>query len=178
LRAPSGISSGDAPAPNGSQGEAHRGRQPGGCRARAVDRVPGAVIALLGLAAGLEATTFDVRFLTDPVGPKALPMLVAVIFVFAGARAALLPDHVAEWPDRAVLVKLVGAAAAFLLYPLALPVLGFFTSTTLVVASLSWLYGAPLSYGAAAAAALSGALWLLFVRVLALPLPIGSLWML
>jgi putative tricarboxylic transport membrane protein len=144
----------------------------------AADRVPGIVIALLGLAAGLEATTFDVRFLTDPVGPKALPMLVAAIFVLAGGRAALLPDQVAAWPNRAVLMKLVGAAAAFLLYPLALPVVGFFTSTTLVVATLSWLYGAPWLKGVAAAATLSGALWLLFVRVLALPLPIGSLWML
>lgn len=145
---------------------------------RLADRAPGVVIALLGLAAGLEATTFDVRFLTDPVGPKALPMLVAAILVLAGARAALLPDHVAAWPDRSLVLKLVGAAVAFLLYPLALPVVGFFASTTLVVAVLSWLYGAPWVKGAAAAAALSGALWLLFVRVLALPLPIGSLWML
>ena len=47
------------------------------------DRVSGIVLATLGVAVGAEATTFDVLFLTDPVGPKALPLLSAVIFVGA-----------------------------------------------------------------------------------------------
>ena len=33
------------------------------------DRVPGLLLAVMGAAAGLEATTFDVTFMTDPVGP-------------------------------------------------------------------------------------------------------------
>ena len=33
----------------------------------------GKTLAIAGAAAGLEATTFDVTFMTDPVGPKALP---------------------------------------------------------------------------------------------------------
>ena len=55
-------------------------------------------------------------------------------------------------------------------------VLGFVLSTTLVVAALSHLYGARPGRGVTAALLLSIGLWLLFVRVLALPLPVGSLW--
>ena len=140
-------------------------------------RLPGALLVATGAAIGVEATSFDVAFLTDPVGPKALPLLVSATLVLAGLRATLRPDHEAAWPTRPVLAKLTAATAAFLLYPFALEAIGFVPATTLVVAALSHLYGAPPRRGVPAAAVLAGALWLLFVRVLALPLPIGSLWM-
>ena len=140
------------------------------------DRVPGLVLAIAGAAAGFEATTFDVNFMTDPVGPKALPYLVALTLVFAGLHAAVRPQLGTPWPSRQMLWKLAGATGAFLLYAAALGFLGFFLSTTLVVAGLSHLYGASPRRGVPAAALLSAALWLLFVQLLALPLPIGELW--
>ena len=145
--------------------------------ARRSQRIPGAVLTLAGAAIGLEATTFDVAFVADPVGPKALPMLVAVILVGAGIHATVSPLDTVRWPARPVAAKLLGAAAAFLVYAVALDVIGFFVSTTLVVAALSHLYGAAPRHGVPAAAILSGLLWLLFVRLLALPLPVGELWM-
>jgi len=140
-------------------------------------RIPGVVLAVVGAAIGIEATTFDVAFVSDPVGPKALPMLVAVILIGAGIHAALRPPESVRWPERPVGTRIVAAAAAFFIYALALEAIGFFVSTTLVVAALSHLYGAPPRQGIPSAAVLAGLLWLLFVRLLALPLPIGALWM-
>jgi len=139
-------------------------------------RIPGIGLVLFGVAVGLEATTFDVAFLTDPVGPKALPMLVAVLCVLAGVHATLDPPPIRGWSDRGTALRVAGAAVAFALYAPALPVLGFFVATTVVVGALARLYGAPLRHGVPAAAALAATLWLLFVQLLALPLPIGSLW--
>ncbi|HSH74736.1 MAG TPA: tripartite tricarboxylate transporter TctB family protein [Longimicrobiales bacterium] len=136
----------------------------------------GVALVVAGAAIGLEATTFDVSFITDPVGPKALPYLVAAMLLLAGVHAALRPPTGVTWPDRATLLQLAGATAAFLAYTVALDVLGFVLSTTLVVAALSHLYGARPGRGVTAALLLSIGLWLLFVRVLALPLPVGSLW--
>jgi putative tricarboxylic transport membrane protein len=144
---------------------------------RLADRLPGVVIALLGLVAGVEASGFEVAFLTDPVGPKALPYLVSAILVVAGIRSALEPKSDTAWPPAAARRKIGAAAAAFLLYAIALPFIGFFVSTTLVVACLSGLYGAPVRRGLPAAALVAGTLWLLFVWALALPLPVGELWM-
>lgn len=143
----------------------------------AAARIPGAILLVAGLAIGAEATTFDVYFLTDPVGPKALPLLVAVLLVAAGAHATWRPPPPSAWPDRAVALRLVGAVAAFALYAVGLDLLGFVLATTLVVGALSLLYGAPPKRGLGSALALSVALWLLFVQLLALPLPIGRLWM-
>jgi putative tricarboxylic transport membrane protein len=143
------------------------------------DRAVGAVLVVLGLAAGAEATTFDVAFVTDPVGPKALPLLAAGMLVLAGAHAILRPrQRTGRSAGSAASAgwKIAAAAAGFFAYGLTLSLLGFFTATTLVVAGLSILYGAPPLKGFAAAALLSAGLWLLFVPLLALPLPIGTLW--
>lgn len=141
-----------------------------------LDRVIGAVLALLGVAVALEATTFDVAFMTDPVGPKALPLLVAGTLLVAGLAAVARPREGLTLPDRPTVVRMAGAVAALLIYAAALPWLGFFLSTTLVVTALALLYRGPTTGSVAAAAALSGALWLLFVRALSLPLPVGDLW--
>lgn len=162
-------------APGGSQGGSGArsgGREPG----VRLDRVTGAVLALLGVAVALEATTFDVAFLTDPVGPKALPLLVAGTLLVAGLIAVARPREGLSLPDGATTFRMVGSVAAFLLYAAALPWLGFFLSTTLVVTALALLYRGPILGSIAGAAALSGALWILFVRALSLPLPVGDLW--
>jgi len=146
-------------------------------------RVAGCVLALSGALVAWEARSFEVGFLTDPVGPKALPGLVAVLFLFAGAAEALArpsgdPAESVAWPERAVARSIGGVVASFVAYALLLPVLGFFLSTTAVVAAISALYGGPRGRGTLVAAVLAGALWLLFVQLLGLPLPVGSLWIL
>lgn len=138
--------------------------------------MPGLVIAAGGVACALEATTFEVAFMTDPIGPKALPYVVASVLVLAGVHAAILPPDRPRWWSRGAGVRSAAATGAFLAYAVALPVVGFFTSTTLVVATLSGLFGAEPKKAVAAAAALSAALWLIFVLALGLPLPIGDLW--
>lgn len=140
------------------------------------DRIAGGSLVLVGIALALEATTFDVAFMTDPVGPKALPLLVAAMLVAGGVAALLRPRADVALPEREAIVRMGSAVAAFLLYAAALPWLGFFLSTTLVVTALSVLYRGPLVSSALAAAILSGGLWLLFVQLLSLPLPIGDLW--
>lgn len=140
------------------------------------DRVAGALLALLGVAVGAEATTFDVMFLTDPVGPKALPLVSAGIFVGVGVLLAARPGAGASWPSRPVLVRMAGAVAAFGVYAALLGPLGFVAATTATVASLSLLFGARWREAVGAATALSVVLWYLFVWLLGLPLPLGDVW--
>ncbi len=139
------------------------------------------MLALAGLLVGWEARTFEVGFMTDPVGPKALPALAAVLLFVAGSREFVgggpgVSGDSVQWPERRVALSLLVAVASFAAYALLLPLLGFFVSTTAVVASLSVLYDGPPKRSVVLGAGLVAALWLLFVWVLALPLPVGSLW--
>lgn len=140
------------------------------------DRVIGAGLTLLGVGAALEASTFDVAFITDPVGPKALPYLVAGVLTLGGVVTLARPREQVPLPTRPALWRMIGAVAVFLVYALVLPGVGFFVSTTLVVTGLALLYGGPLLPSLTSAAILSGMLWILFVEILSLPLPIGELW--
>jgi putative tricarboxylic transport membrane protein len=140
------------------------------------DRVAGAVLVLVGLAVGAEASTFNVSFPTDPVGPKALPLLSAVVFVVAGVVLVARPGAGAPWPHRAVLWRMAGAVAAFGAYAALIAPLGFVVATTATVSALSLLFGGPWKKAVGAAVTLSVVLWYLFVWVLGLSLPLGSVW--
>ena len=140
------------------------------------DRIAGALLLVVAVAVWAEATTFDVAFLTDPVGPKALPFVVALMLAAGGIRTLTRPREEITLPGRSGLNRIASAFTVFLLYAACLPWLGFFLSTTLVVAGLAILFGGPWKGGVAAGLTLSASLWLLFVGLLSLPLPIGALW--
>ncbi|MEZ4425332.1 MAG: tripartite tricarboxylate transporter TctB family protein [Gemmatimonadota bacterium] len=140
------------------------------------DRVTGLVLILLGLAVGAQAMTFDVLFLTDPVGPKALPLLSAAVFVLSGVLLLLRPGSAGRWPERPVLLRMAGAVLAFLVYAALLAPLGFVVATTITVTALSLLFDGPWLKSLGAATALSAVLWYLFVWALDLQLPLGRVW--
>lgn len=140
------------------------------------ERIAGVALALLGVAVAAEATTFEVAFLTDPVGPKALPYLSAFIFVVAGVVMAARPGAVAPWPPRPVLLRMAAAVGAFAAYALLLAPVGFVASTTAVVGTLSVLFGARPLHAFSAAFALAVVMWYGFVFALGLPLPLGAVW--
>jgi len=140
------------------------------------ERVAGALLILLGLAVGAEATTFNVSFLADPVGPKALPLLSALIFIGSGLLLVARPGAGPVWPARPVAVRMVAAAAAFGAFAALLRPVGFVVATTATVGVLSWLFGASWRRSLGAALGLSVALWYLFVWLLGLPLPLGAAW--
>lgn len=139
--------------------------------------VVGAVaVIVISAAIALEATTFDVLFPTDPLGPKAFPLFAALLLAFGGV--ALLRDGVAGGPagpapaagaaKRIALGTLSFVAYAFLLAPL-----GFVLATVLEFALLAWLFGGTLVRGASAGLVFAGVLYVLFVYGLGLPLPLG-----
>jgi putative tricarboxylic transport membrane protein len=143
---------------------------------RRSERVSGVCLMVAAAVVAAVASTFRVAFLTDPVGPKALPWLSAAVLGAAGATMAMRPGPSPAWPKPHAMARLLGAVVVFLTYGLVLPSLGFITSTTAAVAVLSVLFGGPPLKSVLAALALSACIWLLFVQLLALPLPLGTLW--
>jgi putative tricarboxylic transport membrane protein len=161
------------------------------------DRWAGVFSVGLAIAALAEATTFRVRFLTDPVGPRGFPVLAAVLLLAAGIPLVLdrarevgavddavesegLPEveepggpRVLRWgglPHSAVL------ATALLAYAVLLPWLGFLLATVLALWATALLFeGGPVR-GMVASAVVSVGLWLVFEWALGIYLPVGMLW--
>lgn len=139
------------------------------------DRVAGMLLILLGAVVALEARTFRVAFLTDPLGPRALPLLVAGLLVVCGLVLLRRPGPEPAWPRAAGLIRGTAGAAVFLLYGLLMQPLGFGASTVAAVAGLGLLFGGPPRKVLLTGVVTTLLLWLLFVPLLGIPLPIGWL---
>ncbi len=162
----------------------------------------GVVVAAAAIA--LEATTFDVAFPTDPLGPKAFPMVAAVLLAMGGlalvrsARADRVKaaraeadgaeagvgrgiagadggETGADGPEPGAARRIALGTVSFVVYAFLLAPLGFVLATTLEFAVLARLFGGPTARGAAAGLVFALLLYALFVYGLGLPLPLGIL---
>lgn len=136
------------------------------------DRLLGALTLALAIVIGLESLTFTTSFPTDPLGPKAFPLVSAALLALGGAWVAARPGR--ERVQRLPRVVWLGAAS-FVVYALLLQPVGFFLATLLEMVVLSTLFGGRPFRSAVAGAVFVGALYLLFAIGLGLPLPLGSL---
>lgn len=143
--------------------------------ARAGDRVAGAALVALALGAAFEARTFTVGFLTDPVGPRAIPLVAAALLGAAGVAILRQPATGGGWPGPGRWRGLALAALSLLAYAALLAPLGFVLATTLEVAFLSRLFGGRPWRSLLAALGFTVVLYVLFVHGLALSLPTGRL---
>jgi putative tricarboxylic transport membrane protein len=151
---------------------------------RTGERWLGGCLVLVAVAVGVTARTFDVGFLVDPLGPKALPYLVAGLFLVGGvvllvfpakregpeygaAGAGSTPGR-ARGPQALSLLILVGYASA-------LPILGFVLSTSLATGALSRMFSGRFLQGVAVGLALGLGLFGLFTLSFGMELPLGIL---
>ncbi len=140
------------------------------------DRIIGVLLLSLSVAYGFEARSLEADFLADPLGPKAFPLLLAAALGIFSLYLILRPDPDPKWPPRNVLLGQGLMLLSFVVYSYALAPLGFLLSTTLEMGALSRLFGASWGRGLLAGALLAGALYVIFVFGLGIPLPLGRWW--
>jgi putative tricarboxylic transport membrane protein len=168
-------------------------------------RLAGIVASLVGFLALGIASTFHVRFLTDPVGPRGLPILAGILIMAAGislaARPLLTrplpmvepegsnepggergPDEVPESggavveDGRSETLRPLLLAATLAVYAMILPPVGFPLATTGALWATGRLFGGRSLPALLMGGGLSIALWFLFVGALGIALPVGWLW--
>ena len=144
----------------------------------ASDRIAGLVLLAVAAAIAAETRSFKEGFLADPVGPRALPFLVAALIGLGGLLLLVHPEPEPSWPSARVGVRMVTALGSFALYGVCLAPLGFLLSTTLEVTALSVLFSGPPLRSLVAAGALAGVLYVVFVYGLGLALPVGRIFLL
>ncbi len=141
------------------------------------DRVASALLVILALLLALESRTFTVGFVTDPLGPKAFPLLSALLLLVGGVVLQIKPAADSAWPPAKQLLRMIVAALSLFAYALLLGFLGFFTTTLLVTAVFALLLGGRPVASLLSAAAVSALLYALFSYVLNIALPLGSLFL-
>ncbi|MDF1535707.1 MAG: tripartite tricarboxylate transporter TctB family protein [bacterium] len=142
---------------------------------RRTDKLAGLILLVMTLIYAYMAFQFKIPFMSDPIGPKAFPLIIAgmtlVFSVFLIAR----PDEDPDWPDRKVWLRKALVLASFVIYAYALVPLGFLVSTTLEITFLAVMFDGKASKGLVAAIVTSLVLYTLFVFILSIPLPFGKI---
>ena len=105
------------------------------------DRIFGIFGVLLAIGFAFSALSIEESFLSDAVGPKAFPLIIAAVLGLASAAIALKPDTDPAWPGLRRLAELTAAAVVLILYATLLPKLGFVIATALASAYLAWRLG-------------------------------------
>jgi len=139
----------------------------------AYDRALGLVFLALGIGAIMHAYGLEVAFASDPIGPKAFPILVGGMLALTGAVLVVSPEaqqwHPGSWG------KVIAVAAASLIYPALLIPLGFVPATSLLCLVLARALKGTWTNSAIASVAVAVVIFVLIDFLLGLPLPRGPL---
>ncbi|NVJ94813.1 MAG: tripartite tricarboxylate transporter TctB family protein, partial [Marivivens sp.] len=79
-------------------------------------RIFGVVGILLSIGFAISAFAIQESFLSDAVGPKAFPLIIATILGLSSAVIALRPDPEPVWPAFGRLVEVGASVVVMLLY--------------------------------------------------------------
>lgn len=134
------------------------------------DRIFGVVVILGALAYIAGALQVPTSFLSDPVGPKTFPVLIASIAALCGVFMVFKPDDEPDWPPLPALLALVLSVVVLVGYAYALKPLGFILPTAIAAAILSYQINPRPTFAALAGVGLSVGLFVLFKFVLGLGL--------
>lgn len=139
------------------------------------DRILGGLGLLLSAFYIWRATVIELPFISDPVGPKVFPIIIAVMFGLASLVIILRPEPSPKWPALPRLLELLAALVVLIGYAELLPELGFVVATVFAAAFLSWRLGATPVQAAAAGLGISFGIYAVFHLILGLSLARGPL---
>ncbi len=139
------------------------------------DRILGAVCLVAAVAMAIAAQGYAAQISYEPVGPRAFPMVLAVLIGLAGAWLVIRPsDHSAAIAaGRAT--ALVACAIATLLYTLLFQWLGFTLATALMAVPVGIAFGGNWRQSLIGGIGLGLGFYLLFDKLLDVVLPTGLL---
>jgi putative tricarboxylic transport membrane protein len=144
-------------------------------------RIASAILTAVGLAYTYHAFQLP---LGDPIGTGtgATPRVIGVFWVTFGFFVTLRTpdiqvrdDEVGTWPNFAMIKRLTLALALCFGFVLMLPVLGMIVTSALFLILMAQVSGAPWGKSSLASIVLPIFFWLVFVKLLQVSLPTGSL---
>ena len=137
------------------------------------DRIFGLVGALLAIGYAFAAMQIEESFLSDVVGPKAFPLIIATVLGISSLIIALRPDASPVWPPLNRLAEIFAAVVVMILYAELLPEIGFIIATAFASAYLAWRLGSSVLESVLVGIGTSVGIYAIFHLVLGLSLARG-----
>jgi putative tricarboxylic transport membrane protein len=133
------------------------------------------LVLLLAVGYALVASRMQVGFLSDPLGPRPFPYIIATLMSLSALWLLFKPDPNPTWPEPRFWLSFSLVLASLVAYAYLIVPLGFILTTTLEMTLLSVLFGARWWQGLGGALAFTLAVYFLFTEGLGVPLPAGRI---
>ncbi|MGG7672502.1 tripartite tricarboxylate transporter TctB family protein [Pseudomonas sp. WC2] len=145
-----------------------------------IQRIFASVLLLVCVGLALMAWPYQAAFSYEPVGPRAFPLLMlglmGVALLYMVFRPAPIKHSEDEPPlDRETLTKIAICVALLLVFAGLFEPLGFILSSILIGIPMARLYGGRWVPSIVVTSLMAIGLYLLFDRVMEVPLPLGLL---
>jgi putative tricarboxylic transport membrane protein len=145
-----------------------------------IQRIFASVLLLVCVGLALMAWPYQAAFSYEPVGPRAFPLLMlglmGVALLYMVFRPAPIKHSEDEPPlDRETLTKIAICVALLLVFAGLFEPLGFILSSILIGIPMARLYGGRWVPSVVVTSLMAIGLYLLFDRVMEVPLPLGLL---
>lgn len=145
-----------------------------------IQRIFASVLLLVCVGLALMAWPYQAAFSYEPVGPRAFPLLMlglmGVALLYMVFRPAAIKHSEDEPPlDRETLTKIAICVALLLVFAGLFEPLGFILSSILIGIPMARLYGGRWMPSIVVTTLMAIGLYLLFDRVMDVPLPLGLL---
>jgi putative tricarboxylic transport membrane protein len=138
------------------------------------DRILGALAMLVAGAMTIASWNYAAPVDYEPVGPRAFPLLLALLMALCGAWLVARPAHDA-FGRHEPLHKIALTAGAILVYAILFQVLGFVVATALMCVPVGLVFGGNLRQCAVLGAGMGIGLYVFFDKLLDVVLPLGML---
>jgi putative tricarboxylic transport membrane protein len=139
------------------------------------DRIFGVIGLALAALFIWRASVIELSFITDPLGPKTFPIILAVMMAVASIASIIKPDAEPIWPPARNLFEIAVAVAVMTAYAVFLPDLGFLIATALAATFLTWRLGTKPIQSVIAGVCTSVGIWAVFGQLFGLSLAKGFL---
>lgn len=135
-------------------------------------------LALLAVCAliVIQMWVLDVPFAYEPVGPKAFPIILALLMAACCVALLASPDGNIRWPETPLLAKGAALVAVLLGYAIYFETLGFPLATAVMVLAVSKVYGGRTIPSLLTGTSIGVLGYLFFDRLLQVSLPVGRIW--
>lgn len=141
------------------------------------DRIFGIIGIVLAAFYAWQATLIRESFISDAVGPKTFPIIIATVLGLSSVYCLVKPDPAPDWPRFGRLAEIGLATLVLLAYAVALPEIGFLIATAAAATYLTWRLGTRPLQSVVAGVLTSAGIFIVFRMILGLSLARGPLGM-
>ena len=138
-------------------------------------RIAAAFLLAIAIGLGVAATQIDYAFSSDPLGPKAVPLILSGLLALFALYYWFRPGGAEAFPQGPLLLRSLGFIVTCFVTVALLDLVGFLPAMTVLIGVTAYLFGATLP-GAAFIGVVQSAFWFVsFKYALGTYLPMGTL---